>query len=367
MKSTKESLDPSVVEFAPYDVNTAFWNARQTFTKDGMEYLRESIKNDGLIQDSFTVRKLGKKYQLVCGERRLRVIQSLISKNEICHDMETGKKIPAKQLYKIIHCKVLHECSDKEAARLSIAENLEREDVCDLDLMAYCIRLCQQKDKNGKEIYKREEIQQIISRSATWVSQTMSLSELPDRAQKMLANGTIHRTVALKLLNVQPKYLEKVIKTAEDLSSIALEEEKGAIEQQINMLEGDLEKASVKAVAASSTKDPNKIEKVKSLKQALNDKLKEAKDQKKVIKAKKPRLTVDVLQQSIDGVQGARKGKLSPLSHKVIKAQLSELEEQESDKFPKRDMEVAKTVLKMVVGATPERHIIKVLEALQKK
>ena len=49
---------------------------RKNFTEDALETLMESIKNFGIVQP-IVVRKKGKKYQIVAGERRYRAASAL--------------------------------------------------------------------------------------------------------------------------------------------------------------------------------------------------------------------------------------------------------------------------------------------------
>lgn len=80
---------------------------RRFFDPDKLAQLAESIKEHGILEPPI-VRRVGEKYQLVAGERRLRAAQML-----------GLLEIP-------IICK---ELSDEQALQVSLIENLQREDL----------------------------------------------------------------------------------------------------------------------------------------------------------------------------------------------------------------------------------------------
>ena len=51
------------------EVSESSFNARKTFDEKKMADLKESIKQKGVLEP-IIVRKVGNKYQVVCGERR---------------------------------------------------------------------------------------------------------------------------------------------------------------------------------------------------------------------------------------------------------------------------------------------------------
>jgi len=86
-------------------------NPRKSIDENGLQELADSISQKGILQP-ILVRPKGKKFELVCGERRYRA--SLLAEQ---------KTIPAN----------IRELTNEEAFEVQIIENLERKDVHPLD------------------------------------------------------------------------------------------------------------------------------------------------------------------------------------------------------------------------------------------
>lgn len=86
-------------------------NPRKSMDESGLKELADSISQKGIIQP-ILVRPKGKKFELVCGERRFKA-----------SIMAEQKSIPAN----------IRELTDAEAFEIQIIENLERKDVHPLD------------------------------------------------------------------------------------------------------------------------------------------------------------------------------------------------------------------------------------------
>ena len=129
---------------------------RQFFDKLSLNELAESIKKHGLLEnlvvrtqnDAKTIPK--GKYELVCGERRLRACK-----------IAGVTAVTASVL----------EMSDKEAYELSLSENLQRENLSPIEEgMAY--EKLQKDNSQG-------EIATIVNKSRTRINQMLQLLELP--------------------------------------------------------------------------------------------------------------------------------------------------------------------------------------------
>lgn len=100
-----EKLPVDLIEPNPYQ-------PRRTFPADELQSLAESIKASGLAQP-ISVRKVEGHYQIIAGERRWR----------------------AHQLVKLTHIEALvSPVTDEEMAILALAENVDREDLCDYEI-----------------------------------------------------------------------------------------------------------------------------------------------------------------------------------------------------------------------------------------
>ena len=100
-----------LVEVNVYEVDSNPFQPRSEFGEEELASLAESIKHHGLIQP-ISVRRVGDRYQLVAGERRLRAA------------IKAGwQQVPAQ----------IVEVDDRQLAELAIVENLHRKDLNPLE------------------------------------------------------------------------------------------------------------------------------------------------------------------------------------------------------------------------------------------
>lgn len=133
-------------------------NFRNTFEGPKFEEMVASILQKGVIQP-ILVRPVGKKFELVFGERRLRAARAASKK-------KAGKKtIPA----------LVRKLSDSEAYDLMVVENLQREDLTEYEeakgFKAYL-------DKNGNEAL--QDLADRTGISAAYIRRRVSVLKLPD-------------------------------------------------------------------------------------------------------------------------------------------------------------------------------------------
>jgi ParB family chromosome partitioning protein len=107
---TPSDGDPGRVPIHLIDPNP--WQPRTFFPSEEIDDLAASIAEVGLIQP-VAVRKIGERYQLIVGERRMRA-HKVLGKPEI-------------SAYVV-------EASDDEVAVMSLAENIDREDLTDYEI-----------------------------------------------------------------------------------------------------------------------------------------------------------------------------------------------------------------------------------------
>lgn len=103
---------------------------RQIFHQEELQELANSIQEIGLVQP-ITVRRLANGFQLVAGERRLRA-----------HQLLNKKYIEA----------IIIDVSDSEAALLTLAENLKRQDLTDYEIYIGLSALDDDLKKNKKKL-----------------------------------------------------------------------------------------------------------------------------------------------------------------------------------------------------------------------
>ncbi|MEO8034606.1 MAG: ParB/RepB/Spo0J family partition protein, partial [Acidobacteriota bacterium] len=129
-----------------------------------IEELAASIREKGVLEP-ILVRALGtSRYQIISGERRFRAA-SLAGLDEI----------PAIEL----------DVDDKEQVEIALIENIQRKDLTPFE-EAEGFLLLQQKFS-----YTHEKIAQVIGKSRTTITETLSINEIPDRIRAMCREAGI--------------------------------------------------------------------------------------------------------------------------------------------------------------------------------
>lgn len=153
---------------------------RKQFDEDAIEELAESIKQFGVIQP-LIVKKRGEYYEIIAGERRWRASK------------KAGlKKVPV----------IIKEYDDKEILKISLIENLQREDLNPIEeAQAY---------QKLQEEYglKQDEIASSVSKSRTAITNTMRLLRLDERVQKMIMDNLITSGHGRTIIPIEDKELQ---------------------------------------------------------------------------------------------------------------------------------------------------------------
>lgn len=172
------------------DVDKIFKNPNQprtVFDESSIKELSDSIKEVGVIQP-ISVRKIGKKFELIAGERRL-----LATK-------KAGlKRIPS----------LVIEVSDNQSAVLALVENVQREDL-DFVEEAYAYKALMKKNNiTQKELAKR------VGKSQSNVSNKLRILKLDDEIinkvkEYNLTERHTRALLSLKSKELQNEVLEKI-------------------------------------------------------------------------------------------------------------------------------------------------------------
>ena len=185
-----DALDMKQAAFE-VDIDSVFPNKsqpRQYFDEEKIEILGESIKEHGIIQP-IIVRKEGKFYKIIAGERRWRAAK------------QVGlKKVPI----------IEKELGEQEIAEISLIENIQREDLNPIEeALAY--------KKLSKEFkLTQEEIAKKVGKSRTAITNNMRLLNLHKSIRDFIINGDLsegHGKIIAGVENTekQLKIAEKVI------------------------------------------------------------------------------------------------------------------------------------------------------------
>ncbi|MCM3387564.1 ParB/RepB/Spo0J family partition protein [Ureibacillus chungkukjangi] len=162
---------------------------RKTFEDDAIEELAESIKEHGIIQP-IVVRKKGKKFEIVVGERRFRAAK-LANLNEI----------PA----------IVRNLTEDQMMELAILENLQREDLTPIEEAEAYQSLIE------KLNFTQEELANRLGKSRPYITNHLRLLTLPDDVRELVNTGELSMGHGRTLLGLKNKrriteVAEKVIK-----------------------------------------------------------------------------------------------------------------------------------------------------------
>lgn len=162
------ALDPRVIEPNPKQ-------PRRVFDENALHELAESIKRDG-VQEPVIVRRAGKNFELVSGERRVRA--------SILADLPV---IPA----------VCRPVSDRDMLKLGIIENIQREDLNAIELaQAYAQLLSEFR-------WTQEELAAEVGKNRVTVTNTLRLLNLPTLVQGYISDGSLSMGHAKALLAIE--------------------------------------------------------------------------------------------------------------------------------------------------------------------
>ncbi len=136
---------------------------RKQFSKESLEELSQSIRTNGVITP-ITVRKIGKRYQLISGERRLRASK-----------LAGLKEIPA----------YIRMATDNESLEMALIENIQREDLNAIDVaLSYqaLIDACH---------YKQEQLAEQVGKGRSTVANFLRLLKLPADIQLYIKDNKL--------------------------------------------------------------------------------------------------------------------------------------------------------------------------------
>ncbi len=158
------------------------YQPRKYFDEKSVRKLAKSINDIGMIQP-IVVRKKGEYFELIAGERRLEALKFL------------GKKeAPA----------IIKEASDIEAFRMTLEENIRRENLNPLEI-AEAIK--QMKEKFG---LTDEKLGKILNMSRPLITNYLRLLNLPTEIKKGIEKGEITFGHAKSLVSLDKDEMLKI-------------------------------------------------------------------------------------------------------------------------------------------------------------
>lgn len=147
---------------------------RKKFDEDKLNELAESIEKHGIIEP-IVVQKIGKRYQIIAGERRWRAARKA-----------KLKEVPV----------VIKEYSDRERYEVSLIENVQRDDLNAIEEALAYQSLIDEFSMTHDEVAER------VSKSRVAISNSIRLLKLDKRVQELVINDLISGGHARALLGI---------------------------------------------------------------------------------------------------------------------------------------------------------------------
>ncbi|RVU55753.1 ParB/RepB/Spo0J family partition protein [Anaerosphaera multitolerans] len=149
--------------------------ARKYFDETALEELSDSIREYGVIQP-ILLRKMGKKYLIIAGERRYRAAT-----------MAGLTEIPA----------VVKEIDSEEADKISLIENVQRKDLNPIEeALGY-------KKVIDEYSLTQEELAKALGKSRQYIGNTIRLLKLDSRVVDLLLNNSLSVSHGKLLLSIK--------------------------------------------------------------------------------------------------------------------------------------------------------------------
>ncbi|NLY80212.1 MAG: ParB/RepB/Spo0J family partition protein [Lysinibacillus sp.] len=161
---------------------------RKLFDEEAIEELAQSIREHGIIQP-IVVRKKGKKYEIVVGERRFRAAK-----------LANLEEIPA----------IVKDLTEEQMMELAILENLQREDLTPIEEAEAYQSLIEKLNFTQEDLAKR------LGKSRPHITNTIRLLQLPEEVRQLVNDRSLtmgHGRALLGLKNKKriPEVAKKVI------------------------------------------------------------------------------------------------------------------------------------------------------------
>lgn len=150
------------------------YQPRCNFDEEKLQELAASIKEFGIVQP-VVVRKKGRSYELVAGERRLRAA-----------GLAGLTKVPA----------IVKDYDDAKMMEIALIENIQRHDLNPIEEAQGLRRLMQEFKLT------QEQTAEKVGRSRSAVTNILRLLNLPEQVQKQIINGVLTMGQAKQLLGL---------------------------------------------------------------------------------------------------------------------------------------------------------------------
>ena len=167
---------------------------RKVFDEEKLEELAASIQQHGLIQP-IVLRKLGKGYEIVAGERRWRAAR-----------LAGLKEVPC----------IVKELTEEENMLLAIVENMQREDLNHIEEAEGLKKMI---DTYG---LTQEQVSYSVGKSRPYITNSLRLLKLPGKVQQLTAEGkiTTGHARALAAVKSQQRQIDLAVRASKEGLSV---------------------------------------------------------------------------------------------------------------------------------------------------
>ena len=155
----EQSVEGSIRKISLSDITPSVEQPRKNI-EINLKSLINSLRSEGLLQP-IVVTKEGSDYKIIAGERRYRAAKA------------AG--------WKDIECRILSK-NEKDTFRLAVIENLQRENLDPIEEANAYRKLKDQYNYNDKEM------SDIIGKSRNYISEILSIADIPDDLQEKATN-----------------------------------------------------------------------------------------------------------------------------------------------------------------------------------
>ena len=244
----KEEAAETVQYISIHDVKPNVNQPRKVFDDEKIAELAASIKENGIIQP-LIVRKKGKGYEIVAGERRWRASV----KAEL-------KEVPC----------IVRELDDEQNMLLAIVENMQRED---LNPMEEAEGLNQMIAAYG---LTQEQVSRSVGKSRPYIANSLRLLKLPEEIKDFISEGSLSAGHGRALVSIpdaekQAELARKIIKdglSVRETEKLAAEQDEPGKKRRtrkpkdpdVARVEADLKEALGTRVSIKRTGRKGKIE-----------------------------------------------------------------------------------------------------------
>lgn len=231
-RGEKTGSEP-VAEIKISQINPSPYQPRREFDDRELEELALSIERVGVIQP-VVVRKVGPEYELVAGERRMRACQRL-----------GLTSVPA----------IVRELDDRQAAEVSLIENLQRKDLNWLEeARGYALLL-------GEFGLTQEELAARLGKSQSAIANKLRLLRLPEIVQENIDWNRITERHARALLRLEGTAIQLAALRTICEQELTVKETEQLVEEWTAGISRGIERASRAAGKKETRRSPTAAKK----------------------------------------------------------------------------------------------------------